>query len=132
MTQPTSQPFAPAADFAVPASAAEEVAHSPATPPAPRGLLDEILDNGVSSDRGATWIDHFRREPSAARALALWLGPDFSLEASDPHALKERIVRRLGRDVARIDAMIDRQVNAFLHHPTFQKLEASWRGLRYL
>ena len=24
------------------------------------------------------------------------------------------------------------QVNAILHHPRFQKLEASWRGLRYL
>jgi len=45
---------------------------------------------------------------------------------------KEEIVRRLGREVARLDGLIARQVNAILHHPAFQKLEASWRGLRYL
>src|SRR5262249_37701851 len=28
--------------------------------------------------------------------------------------------------------LISRQVNAVLHHPAFQRLEASWRGLRYL
>src|SRR5262249_21324413 len=30
------------------------------------------------------------------------------------------------------DALINAQLNAILHHPVFQKLEASWRGLRYL
>lgn len=45
---------------------------------------------------------------------------------------KEEITRRLGREVARIDDLIARQVNAILHHPAFQKLEASWRGLKYL
>ncbi len=38
----------------------------------------------------------------------------------------------LSRDVARLDAAITGQLNAILHHPAFQKLEASWRGLRYL
>src|SRR5262249_53283877 len=33
---------------------------------------------------------------------------------------------------ARLDALLNRQVNAILHHPGFQRLEASWRGLRYL
>jgi type VI secretion system protein ImpD len=31
-----------------------------------------------------------------------------------------------------IDELIQTQVNAILHHPKFQKLEASWRGMRYL
>lgn len=31
-----------------------------------------------------------------------------------------------------IDACLNRQLNAILHHPAFQKLEASWRGLSYL
>jgi type VI secretion system protein ImpD len=35
-------------------------------------------------------------------------------------------------DVARLDALLGEQVDAILHHPRFQKLEASWRGLRYL
>ena len=39
---------------------------------------------------------------------------------------------RLQRDVARLDALLSAQVNAILHHPRFQRLEGSWRGLRYL
>lgn len=31
-----------------------------------------------------------------------------------------------------IDDLLNRQLNAILHHPDFQKLEASWRGLLYL
>jgi type VI secretion system ImpC/EvpB family protein len=38
----------------------------------------------------------------------------------------------LQRDVARLDAILSAQANAILHHPRFQRLEASWRGLRYL
>ncbi len=34
--------------------------------------------------------------------------------------------------IARIDELISRQLNEILHHPDFQKLEASWRGLHYL
>jgi type VI secretion system ImpC/EvpB family protein len=39
---------------------------------------------------------------------------------------------RLNRDVALIDRLVNEQLNAVLHHPAFQKLEASWRGLFYL
>ncbi len=46
--------------------------------------------------------------------------------------LKERLASLLTRDIALIDALLTRQVNAILHHPAFQKLEASWRGLLYL
>ena len=31
-----------------------------------------------------------------------------------------------------IDSILSNQVNKILHHPEFQKLEASWRGLSYL
>lgn len=34
--------------------------------------------------------------------------------------------------VAEIDAILSAQLNAIMHHPDFQKLEASWRGLKYL
>jgi len=32
----------------------------------------------------------------------------------------------------KIDYFISNQLNEIMHHPDFQKLEASWRGLRYL
>jgi type VI secretion system ImpC/EvpB family protein len=42
------------------------------------------------------------------------------------------VARLLNREISRIDERLSRQVNAILHHPRFQKLEASWRGLKYL
>jgi type VI secretion system protein ImpC len=33
--------------------------------------------------------------------------------------------------IGQIDRLISRQLNAILHHPDFQKLEGSWRGLHY-
>ncbi|MGL4605604.1 MAG: type VI secretion system contractile sheath large subunit [Iodobacter sp.] len=34
--------------------------------------------------------------------------------------------------IAEIDAMISEQLNEIMHHADFQKLESSWRGLKYL
>jgi type VI secretion system protein ImpC len=34
--------------------------------------------------------------------------------------------------VAELDKLLSDQVNAIMHHPEFQKLEASWRGLKYI
>lgn len=34
--------------------------------------------------------------------------------------------------VARIDRLLSIQLNEILHHPAFQKLEGSWRGLKYM
>ena len=110
--------------------------------PAPRGtadrgvvvpaLLDEVLSAtartgvpGTTPDR----LDRFLRETSVPRALCLWLG---LADASAPRPDRAAIARRLSRDIARIDELVARQLNAVLHHPSFQKLEASWRGLSYL
>nr|WP_281392957.1 type VI secretion system contractile sheath large subunit [Roseospira goensis] len=38
----------------------------------------------------------------------------------------------LDRDIAVLDRLLSAQVDAILHHPAFQRLESSWRGLRYL
>jgi type VI secretion system protein ImpC len=34
--------------------------------------------------------------------------------------------------IAQIDRLLSQQLNEIMHHPDFQKLEASWRGLFYL
>lgn len=34
--------------------------------------------------------------------------------------------------IAQVDQAISRQLNEIMHHPDFQKLEATWRGLKYL
>jgi len=33
--------------------------------------------------------------------------------------------------IGQIDTLISKQLNAIMHHPDFQKLEGSWRGLHY-
>ena len=38
----------------------------------------------------------------------------------------------INQRIAQIDHLLSLQVNTILHHPEFQKLEATWRGLRYL
>lgn len=38
----------------------------------------------------------------------------------------------ISRQIADIDRLLSAQVNEILHHPTFQALEASWRGLQLL
>src|SRR5262249_51745303 len=34
--------------------------------------------------------------------------------------------------ISEIDLRMSAQINEILHHPTFQKLEAAWRGLKFL
>jgi len=93
-------------------------------------LLDSVLDaTRVTQEQARSHLDRFLDESSPWKGLYLWLGASFSCRGSD---LKERVVCRLTRDIAQIDLLLSRQVNAIIHHPAFQKLEASWRGLQYL
>jgi type VI secretion system protein ImpD len=106
------------------------------SPPALRekswSLLDAILRNLPSTDGQAQAghrLDSFLAEPSAARALSCW----FDLAVPGRVALtSQQLAQLLSRDIAQLDALLSRQVNAILHHAKFQRLEASWRGLHYL
>jgi len=40
--------------------------------------------------------------------------------------------RMINARIAQIDRLISVQLNEIMHHPDFQKLESSWRGLNYL
>jgi type VI secretion system protein ImpD len=70
-------------------------------------------------------LQPFIDEPSSGRALRIWFGSAVRPE-------REYLLHRLSRDLATIDRLLSEQVNAIVHHPRFQKLEASWRGLRHL
>src|SRR5262245_61927531 len=107
----------------------------PAAPPPSRDAASDLLDIvlGLTASGHSPRVDgrleQFLLEPSPAQALKVWLGPNFAFSGPD---VKDRICRRLGRDIARLDELLNRQVNAILHHDRFQRLEASWRGLSYL
>lgn len=93
-------------------------------------LLDTVLGRGpTGTARPLGLLDHFLNEPSLPHALQLWLG---SLPPIKGAELKKAITQRLARDQASLDRLLNSQVNAILHHPRFQKLEAAWRGLAYL
>ncbi len=104
-------------------------------PPENRRLQATLLEEVVSSTgeaRGAAqsaFLDCFLAEPTLENALYLWLGLADPLA---PRPNRAEITRRLAGDIARIDQLVATQLNAILHHPAFQKLEASWRGLSYL
>jgi type VI secretion system ImpC/EvpB family protein len=70
-------------------------------------------------------LDRFLSDPTTDGAILQWLGGAFA-------GSREELSRRLNQDVAAIDRLLNVQLNAILHAPAFQKLEASWRGLAYL
>jgi len=87
----------------------------------------EVTEPGGTE--GDTKLGRFLAEPSPERALLLWLG--WTAPRGKP-ITRQDAAHSVSRDIARLDAILSRQVNAILHHPRFQRIEASWRGLRYL
>jgi type VI secretion system ImpC/EvpB family protein len=90
-------------------------------------LLDSVLDN-TSADRAQSLarLSDFLSAKTVRSAAQAWYGDD--LATMDRNAL----LGSLARDIAVIDRLLNDQVNAILHDPRFQKLEASWRGLEFL
>lgn len=79
-------------------------------------MLDAILgQGGFGAPRGAS------AAPSA---------PDAPAKSAQARA--EQVKALAVRVIAALDEVISRQVDAILHHPSFQRLEASWRGLALL
>lgn len=73
---------------------------------------------------GATQI-----EPSAVPPPAQGCGPGGRLAFPAPG---HRARSDIDQVIVGIDRLLSAQVNAILDHPRFQKLETSWRSLRYL
>jgi len=93
------------------------------------GWLQALVDATAERDaRQWSRLDAFLDEPRSAQSLLIWL--DLNPEESAPGAAE--VVTRLSRDVAAIDALLERQLNSILHAPSFQRLEAAWRGLTWL
>src|SRR6476646_10724674 len=84
-------------------------------------LLDKIVEEGrlgrdaAAKERGKDLVKNFVSEVLRGTVT---LNPD--TEAM------------INARIAQIDALISAQLNEIIHHPDFQKLEGSWRGLKYL
>lgn len=92
-------------------------------PVAALSLLERVLESNVAERRDEL-LGRFLAEKEPAAALALWLG---KLPKTDADRKRARLI--ISRDIARIDELISTQINRILHHPDFQRLECSWRGL---
>jgi type VI secretion system protein ImpC len=86
-----------------------------------KGLLDQIVDEGrygkdvASRERGKNLVSEF-----VAQVL------DGAMTVSkDAEAM-------INARIAQIDHLISIQLNEILHNEQFQKLEGTWRGLKYL
>ncbi len=85
------------------------------------GLLDKIVEEGrfgreaTSRERGKDMVKEF---------IAQVVAGEMTLSRDADATINARI--------AQIDHLISLQLNEVLHHPALQKLEATWRGLRYL
>ena len=84
-------------------------------------LLDRIVSEGrfsrneAATERGRDLIKEF---------VAQVLEGHMTLTRDAESSIQTRI--------AQIDQLISKQLNKVLHHPAFQKLEGTWRGVRYV
>lgn len=84
-------------------------------------LLDQIVDEG-----------RMARDPQA-RERGKNLVKEFVAQVLEGAMTVSRDTEAMiNARIAQIDHLLSIQVNEILHHASFQKLEASWRGLRYL
>jgi type VI secretion system protein ImpC len=85
------------------------------------GLLDQIVEEG-----------RFGAEP-AARERGKNLVKEFVAQVLEGSMTIARDTEMMiNARIAQIDHLISIQLNEIMHHPSFQKLEGSWRGVKYL
>jgi type VI secretion system protein ImpC len=84
-------------------------------------LLEQIIDTGI------------KPRDDTARDRGRELIRNLVDQITDPSFIVEKGVwETLNARIAQLDEILSRQMDAVLHHPEFQKLEASWRGLNKL
>ena len=85
------------------------------------GLLDQIVEEG-----------RLARDP-AARERGKNLVKEFVTQVLEGSmTMSKDAEAMINARIAQIDHLLSLQFNEILHHDAFQKLEGTWRGLKYL
>jgi type VI secretion system protein ImpC len=86
-----------------------------------KGLLDQIIEEGrlAREETQKTW----------ARDM---IGELVSQIMAGTITVSKDTVAMINARISAIDHLVSKQLNEVMHHPDFQKLEGSWRGLHYL
>lgn len=93
---------------------------------------------GAAKAEAAEAVAAFAVEASPAASLRAWFGAtlDDILDCDGTRQGRAEAIARLeeavDRDIAAIDALISRQLDAVLGHDRLRRLEGSWRGLFWL
>ena len=99
------------------------------TSPAPAGsVLDQILGDAPLPPGGAALAAAPTERHSPARDTSL---DEYVRRAVAPHLVPNADPARQ-RAQARVDTQIETEMRALMHHPSFQSLEALWRGVDFL
>ncbi len=77
-------------------------------------------------------IDESNRESQKSKIIKEAIGTLAQWALTDQQVISETALDSINGLIAALDKKITEQVNVVLHHPKFQKLEASWRGLSHL
>lgn len=76
-----------------------------------------------------TNLNQFLAEANTRNALFYWLT---EFEITSQLKKTQDITLAIHRTIAKLDELINDQLNIIIHHKKFKQLEASWRGLWYL
>ena len=100
---------------------AEQAVETKTTETAEVSLLDQIVAQGrfgkdtLAQERGKDMVKEFVNQVLEGHMT-----------------LTRDAEATIGARVAEIDRLVSLQLNEVLHHPSFQKLEATWRGIKHL
>jgi type VI secretion system protein ImpC len=104
-----------------PEAAAAAATTTAAAPAAEGSVLDQIIASGKLA-----------RDPSQKERARDLVGEFVHQIVDKGMTTSKDTMTMIQTQIAKIDELISKQLNEVLHNEAFQKLEASWRGLKYL
>jgi type VI secretion system protein ImpC len=104
---------------AQPAAAAAVTTEAPVAP----SLLDKVIEASTRLKNAEPDVRQYHSD-LVGQLVEDIMSREMTVSQDTEQMLNERI--------AELDELLSDQLNAIMHDPEFQKLEASWRGLKYL
>jgi type VI secretion system protein ImpC len=101
--------------------AAEKPSTTNGSAAAPASLLDKIVIDG-----------RMARDPSQQPYAKDLIGEFVGQVLDEGMVVSRDTMMSIKSRIAQIDELLSAQLNALMHHPDFQAMEAAWRGLNYL
>jgi len=97
----------------------------PVTPAGTNGAALTLLDKIVVDGKMA-------RDPSQQPYAKDLIGEFVGQVLDEGMVVSRDTITSVKSRIGQIDELLSQQLNAIMHHPEFQALESSWRGLHYL